>query len=97
MCTAYSQHSQRYVAAVAAKLCLHHVSICTSVQDASELWNHDAVQTAELFQELRLGQTNCLADNRQASWLNCRACLFGALPCTLKFLHYCLSPYVVES
>ena len=35
------------------------------VQDASELWNHDAIQTAELFQELRLGQTNCLADNRQ--------------------------------
>ena len=35
------------------------------MQDASELWNHDAIQTAELFQELRLGQTNCLADNRQ--------------------------------
>ncbi|KAL3143752.1 hypothetical protein ABBQ32_003584 [Trebouxia sp. C0010 RCD-2024] len=33
-------------------------------KDASELWNHDAIQTAELFQELRLGKTNCLADNR---------------------------------
>lgn len=38
------------------------------LQDASELWNHDAIQTEELFQELRLGKTNCLADNRQATW-----------------------------
>ncbi|KAA6424838.1 MAG: DNA polymerase delta subunit [Trebouxia sp. A1-2] len=36
----------------------------TQPKDASELWNHDAIQTSELFQELRLGQTNCLADNR---------------------------------
>lgn len=36
----------------------------TQPKDASDLWNHDAIQTAELFQELRLGQTNCLADNR---------------------------------
>ncbi|KAL0020891.1 hypothetical protein WJX77_007890 [Trebouxia sp. C0004] len=36
----------------------------TQPKDASELWNHDAIQTLELFQELRLGQTNCLADNR---------------------------------
>ena len=37
------------------------------LQDASELWNHDAIQTSELFQELRLGQTNCLADNRHGT------------------------------
>ncbi|KAL0049157.1 hypothetical protein WJX82_007778 [Trebouxia sp. C0006] len=36
----------------------------TQPKDASELWNHDAIQTSELFQQLRLGQTNCLADNR---------------------------------
>ena len=38
------------------------------LQDASELWNHDAIQTSELFQELRLGQTNCLADNRHGTY-----------------------------
>jgi hypothetical protein len=37
------------------------------LKDASELWNHDAIQTSELFQELRLGQTNCLADNRHGT------------------------------
>lgn len=51
-----------------------YLLLCSSLgasgmQDASELWNHDAIQTAELFQELRLGKTNCLADNRQATWL----------------------------
>lgn len=61
-------------AGISGEKCLHSIlpekfaristSFIVCVQDASELWNHDAIQTAELFQELRLGQTNCLADNR---------------------------------
>lgn len=67
------QPAQPKVGLYKACSCMHsdcyHVSspLATGTQEASELWNHDAIQTAELFQELRLGKSNCLADNRQVS------------------------------
>lgn len=111
-CTAYSQHSQKYVlhsvvsapaatstswtACKCTSAARHQlVTSCLHLQDSSELWNHDAIQTSELFQQLRLGKVNCLADNRHvsASHLTCHYCANKLVASdeaeTLQFiLHY---------
>ena len=85
--TANTAKSMSYLAAKVHVHAVHSVNVaagaltmmyqmmlsCLTLQDSSELWNHDAIQTTELFQQLRLGKVNCLADNRHVS-ATCHTC-----------------------